>query len=141
MTGTLPYTLLDHTADLGIMIRGNDLIDLFKNAGKALICLMLKSKAFKKSTSINISISGIDLEDLMVRWLGEILYLFEGENLVITDIDIHPISGLTLNATLKTTPFNPESHTILREIKAVTYHQIEVAQHNSQWVARVIFDL
>jgi len=135
------YSLLDHTADLGMLVRGNDLVDLYQNAGKALINLMLQRKALKGSTSMNISISGTDLEDIMVRWLGEILYLFEGENLVVTDLKIHPFSNLALKATLKTVPFDPNHHKIIREIKAVTYHQIQVVQQGGQWTARVIFDL
>ncbi|MBN1847269.1 MAG: archease [Deltaproteobacteria bacterium] len=136
-----PYTLIDHTADLGIIIHGNDLVDLFQNAGEAVLDLMFQHKVLKKSTSMNISISGDDLEDLMVQWLGEILYLFEGERLVVTGIEIYPFTGFTLSAKLKTVPFEPESHNILREIKAVTYHQIEVTQRGDQWTARVIFDL
>ena len=76
------YTILDHTADLGIRVWGTDLIDLFKNAGKALMDLIIRSIPAEKGTSERISVSGHDLADLMVKWLGEILYLFEGENLL-----------------------------------------------------------
>ena len=140
------YSLLDHTADLGVIVRGGNLLNLFINAGQALISLMIVSlkaqnKVPQEPTSISVSISGHDLEDLMVRWLGEILYLFEGENLVVTEIDIPLFSNFTLHAILKIVPFNPELHRVLREIKAVTYHQIEVAPKDDYWTARVIFDL
>jgi SHS2 domain-containing protein len=103
--------------------------------------LMMQGSPPKESGSINISVSGHDLEDIMVRWLGEILYLFEGENLVVTKIDIESFSNVSLSATLKAVPFDPECHKVLREIKAVTYHQIDVAQKNDFWTARVFFDL
>jgi SHS2 domain-containing protein len=112
---TPDYTLLDHTADLGIRIRGTDPIDLFENAGRALMHLILRMKSPGKTTPLKLSLSGDDLADLMVRWLGEILYLFEGENLVVTEI--------------------------LMEIKAVTYHQIEVVDKGDMWESSVIFDL
>ena len=140
-TTTPDYTLLDHTADLGIKIRGTDLKDLFESAGKALIHLMLKGATPGKTSSMKITVSGEDLADLMVRWLGEILYLFEGENLVVNYINIHDITPYRLEATLKTVPFDPQVHEILSEIKAVTYHQIEVANKGDQWEARVIFDI
>ncbi|MBW1774450.1 MAG: archease, partial [Deltaproteobacteria bacterium] len=79
--------------------------------------------------------------DLMVRWLGEILYLFEGEREILSDLDIDSISPTRLDVTLKTVPFNPDIHEILCEIKAVTYHQIQVAQKGDQWRARIFFDL
>ena len=140
-TTTPDYTLLDHTADLGIKIRGTDLKNLFESAGKALIHLMLRGMNPKKASTMKISVAGEDLADLMVRWLGEILYLFEGENLVVNSIDIHDITPYRLEAALKTVPFDPKVHEILSEIKAVTYHQIEVANKGNEWEARVIFDI
>jgi len=142
MSATTPdYTLFDHTADLGIEIRGADLKNLFESAGKALIHLMLRGATPGKTSSMKISVAGEDLADLMVRWLGEILYLFEGENLVVNYINIHDITPYRLEATLKTVPFDPQVHEILSEIKAVTYHQIEVSNKGDQWEARVIFDI
>ena len=142
MTITTPdYTLLNHTADLGIKIRGTTLIDLFENAGNALIHLMLRAKIPGNPHSRKISVSGDDLADLMVRWLGEILYLFEGDYLVVTSINIDSLTSSQLEATLETVPYDPEIHEILNEIKAVTYHQIQVTNRGDRWEARVIFDL
>ena len=142
MAMTTPYyTLLNHTADLGIEIQGTDLKDLFKCAGKALMHLLIKINSAEKPTPMKISISGDDLEDLMVRWLGEILYLVEGKELVVTSIEIETLSPSMLEAVIDTAPFNPRIHELLMEIKAVTYHQIKVAERDGIWEARVIFDL
>jgi SHS2 domain-containing protein len=46
-----------------------------------------------------------------------------------------------LDATVHFIPFDPATHEILREIKAVTYHQISVTEHMGLWSARIIFDL
>jgi len=135
------YTLLDHTADLGIRISGIDLKDLFENAGRALMHLMISFEPPEKTSSVKISLSGEDLEDLMVRWLGELLYLFEGENLVVTSVYIDSISQHGLRATLKTIPFDPLTQQTFSEIKAVTYHQIQVADKGTFWEAKVIFDV
>jgi SHS2 domain-containing protein len=134
------YTLLDHTADLGIIVRGEDLKTLFETAAKALMHLMIRGKSKAKSTDMDITISGQDLPDLLVRWLGEILYFFEGEDLVVTFIHIHFLSLTRLDAVLKTVPFNPTVHRIHNEIKAVTYHQVQVVKKGSVWEAQVIFD-
>lgn len=135
------YLLLDHTADMGLEIRGSDPADLFKKAGRALINIMLGDIRTKGSDNIRVSLTGGDLSDLMVRWLTEILYLLEGERLVVTDIIINALSSEAIDATMTTTPFDPLRHEILREIKAVTYHQIDVIHKNGIWKARVIFDL
>ena len=142
MSTTAPdYTLLDHTADLGIKVRGTDLKDLFEGAGRALMHLMVKAEIPSETHSMKISVSGEDLADLMVRWLGEILYLFAGENLVVTSIRMGSVSSSHLEATLETAPFEPEFHEVLSEIKAVTYHQIQVTEKANGWEARIIFDV
>ena len=137
---TPDYTLLDHTADLGIHVRGEDLKDLFETASKALMHLMIEGESQAKASDMTITISGQDLPDLLVRYLGEILYLFEGENLVVTSIHINILSLSRLDAALKTVPFDPTVHKIISEIKAVTYHQTQVIDKGSFWEAQVIFD-
>ena len=135
------YNVIDHTADLGIIVHGANQADLYEKAGMALMHLMVDVKASRKPDFIDISIEGDDPPDLMVRWLGEILYLFSGESLIVTHINIKKITSKNLMAFLGTIPFDENEHLILSEIKAVTYHQIEVTEKNNTWEARVIFDL
>lgn len=134
------YALLDHTADLGIIVRGKDLKNLFETAAKALMHLMIRGKSKAKPTDMNITVSGQDLPDLLVRWLGEVLYFFEGENLVVTFMHIGFLSLTRLDAVLKMVPFDPTVHRIHNVIKAVTYHQVQVMEKGSAWEAQVIFD-
>jgi SHS2 domain-containing protein len=135
------FTLIDHTADLGIMVRGKDLKHLFEQAAQSMMSIAFKGKRTNKSEIIKLSVAGYDLADLMVRWLGEILYQFEGEHKLVTNVEIDFISPSYLDATLEMVSFDPNIHEILREIKAVTYHQIEVVEKDKHWEARIIFDL
>lgn len=142
MSVTIPdYIVLDHTADLGVEIKGTSLINLFENASRTLMYLILGAAKAGKTQKKKISIDGDDLADLMVRYLSEILYLFEVEKLVVDSIYIPTLSPKQLEGSLTLFPFDPETHEILTEIKAVTYHQIEVNDRNGLWTARVIFDL
>jgi SHS2 domain-containing protein len=135
------FKIVDHTADLGIMVHGKNLKMLFEAAAKSMMSLMVKAKTTEKTEGIQLSVEGYDLPDLMVRWLGEILYLFEGEHKLVTNAGVVTISPSHLDATLEAVSFNPDLHEILREIKAVTYHQIEVVETAKYWEARIIFDL
>ncbi|OPX37174.1 MAG: hypothetical protein B1H12_05505 [Desulfobacteraceae bacterium 4484_190.2] len=135
------FTLLDHTADLGIIVRGRDLRTLFEAAAKSMMYIMVKGKPADTTKAFNLSVEGYDLADLMVRWLGEILYLFEGEHELVTGVDITSVSHSHLNATLEIVYFDTNLHEILCEIKAVTFHQIEVAKKDDHWETRIIFDL
>ena len=135
------FSLLDHTADLGMQVHGADLVNLFEEAARSIIYIILRAPTAEKTDAMKLQVDAQDLPDLMVRWLGEILYLLQGEKKVVTHVKIDSLSPAHLAATLKTVPFDPNRHEILCEIKAVTYHQIDVARKNDKWEARVIFDL
>ena len=90
---------------------------------------------------MTLTVNGVDIEDLMVRWLGEILYIFEAEQRVVFSINIETLNQKELKAQLMTIPFDDRSYEINYEIKAITYHQIKVAPKGEVWEARVIFDL
>ncbi|MFH1293679.1 MAG: archease [Pseudomonadota bacterium] len=135
------FTLLDHTADLGIIARGRNLRTLFEVAAKSMMYIMVKGKPADTTKTFNLSVEGYDLADLMVRWLGEILYLFEGEHELVTGVEITSVSQSHLDATLETVSFDTNLHEILCEIKAVTFHQIEVVKKDDHWETRIIFDL
>ncbi len=115
--------------------------DLFKNAAYAMLKLMVTGTPGKPLQRMKLSITAQDAGALMVDWLSEILYLFEGGKMVVQYIAIDAFSPSSLDATLEATPFTTEQHEIIHEIKAVTYHQIEVGEKNGRWEARVYFDL
>ena len=135
------YQIIDHTADLGIIVKGSDVTNLFIHAAQAMIDLMVKGEVSNKKSIRNVSLQGTDFPDLMVKWLGEILYLFYGEKLLLHSIEIKSINPTKLESTLTLTDFEPEYQQVKREIKAVTYHQISVDNLNDGWQARVIFDI
>ena len=135
------YTPVDHTADLGIIVTGTDVEDLFEKAAQSIIEIMFQKRALNGTESIKVSLDGEDLADLMVRWLGEILYLFDAEQKIVSGVRTIKIKRTHLEAILNIATFHPDQHEIATEIKAVTYHEIEVTQKPDKWSARVIFDL
>ncbi len=135
------YTLLDHTADLRIRVSGNDPADLFKNAGLALFDLITKPDRLEPREVIEVAVTGDDPADLMVNYLRELLYLWTGNEKLVKLIDIVDISDTAVSARVSTDRYQPEHHEILHEIKAVTYHQIDVSRTMEGWQATVVFDV
>jgi SHS2 domain-containing protein len=136
-----PYGIINHTADLGIIVKGSDKKNLFIHAALAMTDLMVKGNKGNRKVTRDVIIAGLDFPDLMVKWLGEILYLFAGEKLIADSIVIRHLNQTQLMATIAFIIFEPNNHEILREIKAVTYHQISVRKVDDEWVARIIFDI
>ena len=136
-----PYSIIDHTADLGIIVKGSDKKNLFIHAALAMTDLMVKGNKGNKKVTKDVIITGLDFPDLMVKWLGEILYLFAGEKLIADSIAISRLNQMQLEAAITFIIFEPKLHEILREIKAVTYHQISVRKVDDEWEAKIIFDI
>ncbi len=135
------YKTFNHTADLGIEVYGEDQKQLFVNAGLALFDLITDMDKVEVKTSLPLMAEGMDLEDLMVSWLRELLYLHQVKGYLFRNFAIHEISEKVLKATVKGEKFNPRRHELTREIKAATYHQIKVACEKGVWISRIVFDI
>jgi len=138
---TKRFEILDHTADIGIIIHGENLKALFENAGEAFFRLITDLRKVRRRTERRINIGGESLDRLMVDWLSELLYLHDVENLLFKGFKVESVAEDGLRAIVKGEPFQEGVHVIKTEVKAVTYHQIEVRQENGRWRAQVIFDL
>jgi len=137
----MKYKLIDHTADFGIHVFGSDLKDLFTNAALAMFDQITIVKDLQPEKELKVHVTGSDWPDLMVNWLRELLYLWTGKELLVKHIDIQTLSEYNLTATLRIDPFKPGQHVIKNDIKAVTYHQIQVSQVANGWESRIIFDV
>jgi len=137
----VPYQTIDHTADIGIAVQADNVETLFTEAARALSELIFGQRAFTAAETRTIIVKGSDLPDLMINWLRELLFLWNGENRIIGPVTILRIEELTIEATVQidNTPCDP--HDIFNEIKAVTYHAIEAAETAAGWQARIIFDI
>ena len=136
-----PYETFNHTADIGIRAFGRTLEELFINAAKALFDILMDPDPIREILTREVEIQGSDLEDLLVRWLGELLYLCEGEGYLFREFSIIQLTPSSLKAAARGERFDPGRHKFKNEIKAVTYHQVEVSKKEGIWVGKVIFDL
>lgn len=139
---TRGYRFFDHTADFGLEIFGDDVTSLFEEAAKALFDLITPAAEGPIQNHQHIiEVSGQDWADLMVNWLRELLYLWNGESQLVREVDLTTLEETRLQATVTCENYDPDRHEIRNEIKAVTYHQIDVSPHEDGWRARVVFDI
>ena len=134
------YELIDHTADVGIRVTAESPEALFETAALALTELMTDTTTVEPKLERTMELQEESLDLLLVCWLQEILYLMDTEGLVFSVFEVR-IEGTALQATLWGEPFNPEVHPMKSDVKAVTYHHLEVATHGDGWEARVILDI
>lgn len=137
----MKYKLIDHTADLGIRVFAESAAALFENAALALFDQMTDTSVLTGDHHVRIQVRGSDRADLMVNWLRELLYLWNGKNRLVKTVRISALSETGLTARVSCDTFSAKRHAIRLEIKAVTYHQIRVAESASGWEATIIFDV
>ncbi len=138
------YRELPHTADLAIEVRGRDLKELFKNAALSLVDLAMADEVeVRPVDSVRVEAQGSDLEDLLVRFLSEVHYVVFGKMFVFSDISIEKLDEkkFFVSARVFGEQFDPGRHEFEVEIKAVTYHMVEVKRDSEGWIARVVFDV
>ncbi len=141
MTSKPSYELIDHTADFGIQVFGHSAKDLFQNAALALMDQLLDSAKPCERQTQQLFVEGSDWSDLMINWLREILYLWVGKDQLAQSVQIETIADTRLSAQVECELFSRQNHVIKTEIKAVTYHQIQVSDLGHRWEARIIFDI
>jgi SHS2 domain-containing protein len=135
------YVLLDHPADLGIEARGDTLSEAFENAAAGLMAIILDPARVVARESREVCLSAVDQEQLLVRWLSEILYLYDGEGFVSAEFSILELGPDVLTATIRGEEYAPGVHVSRMDVKAVTYHQLEVEGGPSGGRIKVYLDI
>ncbi|MBI1805611.1 MAG: archease [Ignavibacteria bacterium] len=135
------YTILDHPADLGIEARGATLAEAFQNAARALTSIILDVSTVEPREPREIIVTAADVEQLLVKWLSEILYLYDGGKFVGKEFVVTALTTRSLHATIHGENFSKSKHRTQLDVKAVTYHQLEVHEDKSGVVVRVYLDI
>jgi len=136
------YEIIDHTADVGIRVEADSLEELFSEAACATFDLMVEKKRdYVPAIDVPISIEAPSVDQLMVRWLSELLFVFDSRRLVLSKFYIDEIDERHLEGMAMGMKYDSTRHHQRMEIKAVTYHKLKVERTGDGWVAEVIFDI
>lgn len=134
------YTIINHTADIGISAHGKDLKQAYANAAKGMFSLITDLRKVKTSLARDIAVSAADKETLLVTWLNELIYLFDTEHTLFKKFDISELNNAELKATVYGEKVDSKRHAIRIGIKSTTYHLLRIS-HNGGYHIQVIFDI
>lgn len=136
---------IDHTGDIGIRVTAASLQGLFERAAVGTFHVVTELSAVEARSETQIAVEERDREALMVRWLSELNYRHTVDDLLFCDVTVTSITetdeGLTLTGTARGESIDPDRHTVYTEIKAVTFHGMEVQETDEGWSVQVIFDM
>ncbi|MGD8279121.1 MAG: archease, partial [Gemmatimonadota bacterium] len=130
-------TPLDHTADVGLVVRALSRVLLFERAAAGMRALIegagAGADAPEPRGSRAIELEADDVASLLVAWLRELLFLHQVEGLALEGVRFTRLDDTGLEATLSLAAAATRP---AREIKGVTYHGLAVTADERGWRAR-----
>jgi SHS2 domain-containing protein len=137
----LGFRILEHPADIGIEASGHTLAEAFEYSALGLMSLIVEPATVDSSEQRIVSLKGTDPENLLVLWLSEIIYLYDGEDFLVSKVTIERLAGGELEAILEGEKMIEAKHTLRMDVKAITYHQLKIDVTPEGVLLRVFLDI
>lgn len=136
------YEFFGTTADKGILARGRDLPELFVNAARGVVALMVEDPgAVRPAERRAVRCTAGGPEGLLVAWLSELLYLYEVDGFLAAGSTISHLTETELRAEMAGEPFDPARHRAAGHVKAITYHGLHITRDAGGYRAPIIVDV
>ena len=135
------FRILEHPADIGFETFGSTREEVFANAARALFHLILDLDSVAPRTEVVVQVEGSDPASLLVNWLSELLYLNDAEGWLFSEFEVERLDDRSLAARIRGEKLDRPRHRAKLQVKAITYHQLELERTAEGWHARVYVDI
>lgn len=135
------YQFFEHTADAKFQAFGHSLEEAFTNAAYATVSLMWDRESVGNDIQRPIKVKGRDLQQLLVNFLEEILYLLDSQRFLLHSAEkiqiwksdeMYALEGLFLGS-IPGKDYQPYG-----DVKAITYDEMEIHSNDSCMVQVVV---
>jgi SHS2 domain-containing protein len=135
------FELLEHTADVGLAARAETLEALFETATQGMATIAgVWSPGHGDDDPVRIHLDGSDIEGLLVDWLNEVLYEHDSRRAALRRVSVEHVDDSAVSGFIDLVPLSGRDDEGV-QIKAVTYHQLQVRRADGGWQATVFFDV
>ncbi len=142
---TLGYEFLPHTTDAYVQATAATFEQALELAGTALFDTMCDVKSISPELTDEVEVDGGDEVEFLYDWLESLLLKFELEQKVYSGFKVDPIKrspeGLRAFAKISGERYERKKHGSKVEVKAVTYHKMEVVRDGATTTLRFLLDL
>lgn len=136
------YEVFDHTADIGLRITAPTFEELLVESARGLFSLIVETPPeIEPSQRVELTLPAASPPYLLFDWLNELLYIFETKRLVLAEFHVQINDDASLAGEARGEVIDESRHRLEHEVKAITYHGLEVEQTEAGWEARVIVDI
>ncbi|HWR27186.1 MAG TPA: archease [Candidatus Thermoplasmatota archaeon] len=133
------YELIEHTADVGVKAYGKTIAEAFEHAAKGMFDIITDESTIDPVGQYDFQLEAPDLEQLLVDWLSQLIFLNDAQDLVFGKFQV-TLTGNRLSASVFGEKYDTKKHRMGVEIKAVTYHMLQVNEKDPIFV-QVLFDI
>jgi len=134
------FEVLEHPADIGFRAFGDTLPELFARSAVAMLSIAGDPLAAEPRDEYPLHVESGDREALMVDWLSEVLYWFDGKRIAFREFRVNEFCDTAIHAAGMGEP-RTQRHRSRLIVKAVTYHQLKIEQRDGLWTAEVYLDI
>jgi SHS2 domain-containing protein len=127
------YRTFDHTGDLGL--------EVWSDAAEALLAQIAIPKTGQIEVRTRLELSGEDPRDVLVHWLNTVLLRAELEHAVWVRATVESLTPRSIRATLEGPRLDPDRDVLLREVKAVSHHDLLIELQPGNCRCRLVLDI
>jgi SHS2 domain-containing protein len=132
------------TSDLAFVARGSTVEEAFSASARALLAATVEdSTSVRPRERRSLALEEPDLELLLLRFLNELVYLRDAEELLLLpdQLIVERNGKARLRAELAGERIDRRRHALAAEVKAATAHALRVARCDEGWIASVTLDV
>lgn len=132
------YEYFEATADIGLKAYGKDMNEAFENAGLAIFNIISDTSDIDALREIEFEVTSEDEVSLLYDYLEELLFYHEIEFMLFSDFHVKIDENLHLKAKIIGEEINWDKHERKSEIKAITFHKMEVRKTDHVEVQAIV---
>lgn len=137
------YKILPHTSDGKFQAFGRTMEEAFANASLALASLMYDWSKIQPTFSVPVKVRGRDLEQLLLKFLGEVIYLLETRSFLLASVEGLKLGRDGEDVFLEACLWGDHlsgRYELYGGVKAVTYNEMKV-EKNDHVALQVVVDM
>ncbi len=126
--------------DALLEVDGSTIDECFEGAAYAFLSLTYDVKMVDLKIHRKIELDGLDLQNLLYKWLEKLLIFLTAENLAAGKVDV-AVNGFRLKADIWGELYSRKKHGFKREVKGITYHLMSIETLPNKCQMRFLADL
>ncbi|MFH1257169.1 MAG: archease [Candidatus Diapherotrites archaeon] len=141
----MAFEWFDHQADIGVRGLGKSYEEAFAEAAHAMFSLIANLETVKADKGIEVKVKGNELDELLVNWLNELLYLKDSQGMVFKEFHVKRIyqknGYFHIDAVALGEKIDYKKHDLKSDVKAATYSELKVEEMKGVFYAQCVVDV